>query len=249
MKQRIVTDTVAREFRLLRNRVEAEIKGRAVLLITSATDGDGASLTAYGLAESLSRTHQRTALVTTAAVGHGPVPVGAPLPPPRANSRRAEDRVDAARSVHDGRLSVLAVSHERVTTMSRNDVAEMLEQLREQYDYVVIDGGDLPNSGFGLLFVSSADGVLISFRTGRKQVAGDRVMLDALERSESKVLGLVMNDQVTIDHFTQQDEPVEASEPAPAEPRNEPAAAPAFRRGFSTPIARVGGVLQRIGRA
>jgi Mrp family chromosome partitioning ATPase len=222
MKQRIVTDTVAREFRMLRNRVEGEIQGPAVLLITSATDGDGASLTAYGLAESLSRTHQRTALVTTAAVGHGPVPVGSPQPPPRATSRRADDRPDAAaRLANDGRLSIVAISHERVTTMSRSNVAEMLAQLREQYDYVVIDGGDLPNNGFGLLFVTSADGVLISFRTGRKQLAGDRVMLDSLERSEAKILGLVMNDQATIDDFTQQDEPVAQTEAAPAaaEPR------------------------------
>jgi hypothetical protein len=60
-----------------------------------------------------------------------------------------------------------------------------------------------------------------------------------------------MNDQATIDDFTQQDEPVAQTEAAPAaaEPRGEPAAAPAFTRTFPAPIARVGGVLQRIGRA
>ena len=57
MKHRIATDSMAREFRLLRNRIEAEIHAPAVLLVTSATERDGAGLTAYGLAESLSKTH------------------------------------------------------------------------------------------------------------------------------------------------------------------------------------------------
>jgi Mrp family chromosome partitioning ATPase len=92
MKHRIVPDSLSREFRLLRNRIESEIQGPAVLLVTSASDGDGASLTAYGIAESLSRTHQRTALVTTAAVGHGPEPVGAPAPAPALVRARGDDR-------------------------------------------------------------------------------------------------------------------------------------------------------------
>jgi len=98
-----------------------------------------------------------------------------------------DDRPDAAARLANGRrLSIVAISHERVTTMSRSNVAEMLAQLREQYDYVVIDGGDLPNNGFRASLFHLADGVLISFRTGRKQLAGDRVMLDSLERSEAK---------------------------------------------------------------
>lgn len=234
MKQRIVTDTQAREFRLLRNRVEAAIKGPAVLLVTSATETDGASLTAYGLAESLCRTHQRTALVTTAAVGHGPVPVGNAQPSPRAMSRRNGEAAAAPAPETDGRLSLVAISHERVTTMSRSDVAEMLAQFQSQYDYIVIDGGDLPNNGFGLLFVGSADGVLISFLTGRKQVAGDRVMLDALDRAEAKVLGLVMNHQTAIDSFSQQEETSLETQAAPAELPS---------------TSGLSGALQRIGRA
>lgn len=237
MKHRIVPDTLSREFRLLRNRIEAAIQGPAVLLVTSASDGDGASLTAYGIAESLSRTHQRTALVTTAAVGHGPQPVGTPQPPMRA---RGGNRSEP----NDGRLAIVAISYERVATIARSNVADMLAELRSQYDYIVIDGGDLPNNGFGLLFVGSADGVLVSFRTGRKQLEADRLMLDALERSEAKVMGVVMNEQTAIDRFNEDDASHQSDAVAPvaAAGTEEPPSAPRY----AGPLA---GALQRIGRA
>lgn len=238
MKNRIVPDTLAREFRLLRNRIEAAIQGPATLLVTSASDGDGASLTAYGIAQSLSRTHQRTALVTTAAVGHGPQPVGEAAPPPAR--RRPADGPDAG----DGRLAIVAVSYERVATIARSNVADMLAELRSQFDYIVIDGGDLPNNGFGLLFVGATDGVLISFRTGRKQLEADRLMLDALERSEAKVLGVVMNEQSAIDRFYQEDVALQ-SDGSPAPATLEPAVAPAYPGPLGNVI---GGALQRIGR-
>jgi cellulose biosynthesis protein BcsQ len=129
-----------------------------------------------------------------------------------------------------------------VATIARSNVDDMLAELRTQYDYIVIDGGDLPNNGFGLLFVTAADGVLLSFRTGRKQLVADRLMLETLERSEAKVIGAVMNDQASIDRFNDDDasvqiEPVAVEVPAPA---------PAY----SGPIAGLAGsVLTRIGRA
>ena len=125
--------------------------------------------------------------------------------------------------------------------MARSNVDEMLAELRTQYDYIIIDGGDLPNNGFGLLFVTSADGVLLSFRTGRKQLVADRLMLDALEPSEAKILGVVMNDQTSIDRFNE-DEPSMQTETAPAD-----VPAP---QAYPGPVANLAGsVLARIGRA
>jgi len=100
MKHRISTDSLAREFRLLRNRIEAEVHAPAVLLVTSATDRDGAGLTAYGLAESLSKTHQRTALLTTSATP-AQTEWSAGLPAPRQR-RRSSDRLDAGNIKMDG---------------------------------------------------------------------------------------------------------------------------------------------------
>jgi Mrp family chromosome partitioning ATPase len=213
MKQRITTDGMVHEFRLLRNRIEAEVVAPAIVFVTSATDGDGAGVTAYGLAESLSKTKQRTALVTTS----GKTPLSTVMSPDAPRRRRASDRLDAVHhAAGEARLSVVSISPERVATISRNGVASLLGELRAQHDYVVVDAGNLPENSFGLLRLASADATLIAFRTGRTQQAADRVMLDVLERAESKVLGVVMTDKTTIDHFTHNQEAV-AAEPEPAE--------------------------------
>jgi Mrp family chromosome partitioning ATPase len=203
MKHRIATDSLAREFRLLRNRIEAEVHAPAVILVTSATDRDGAGLTAYGLAESLSKTHQRTALLTTSAT---PVPTewsSSGVAAPRQR-RRSSDRLDAGNINMEGGFSIVSVSHERLATISRASIAELVSDLRAEHDYVVIDGGSLPENTFGLLLLPSATATLIAFLAGRQQLPADRTMLDTLEKAETKVLGVVMNDQATIDNFVEQ---------------------------------------------
>ena len=199
MKHRIHTDSLNREFRLLRNRIEAEIQSPAVILVTSATQRDGASLTAYGLAESMSNTRQRTALITTASPVEQQSFTGTEQPVQR---RRASDRL-AGDEAGSGGLKIVSISHERLTTISRANVASLIADLRAEYDFIVIDGGDLPNNSFALLLVALTDAVLVTFLAGRQQTPQDRVMLDTLERSESKMLGIVMTDQNSIDHFTQ----------------------------------------------
>jgi Mrp family chromosome partitioning ATPase len=207
LKGRIHTDSVSREFRLLRNRIEAEVHSPAVILVTSATDRDGAGVTAFGVAESLSKTHQRTALVTTANAPDSKSQLLAPAP--NAPRRRASDPLEGGRAKPSGGLSIISISHERLSTISRNSVAALIQELRNDHDYVVIDAGDLPNNSFALLLVASVDAALITFLSGRQQTNQDRAMLDALERAEAKVLGVVMTDQEAIDHFAHRDVPSE----------------------------------------
>lgn len=237
MKHRITTDSHAHEFRILRNRIEAEIHAPAVLMVTSATDRDGTSLTAFGLAESMSKTHQRAALVTAAA----PIVAQAESPPvDQTPRRRSSDRLGGV-TRGPGQLSIIEISHERMATISRSNVAEMLAELRAEHDYVVIDAGDLPNNSFGLLISTLADAILVSFLTGRAEVAADRAMLTTLERSEAKICGVVMNDKATIEHYLQQTD----AEPAPSVPE-EPM--PERRRGFALNQS-LELVRQRIGKA
>jgi Mrp family chromosome partitioning ATPase len=234
MKGRIHTDSMAREFRLLRNRIEAEIHAPAVVLVTSATGRDGSGVTAFGLADSLSKTHQRIALVTTAAPVSGPPVLLDPVQP--AQRRRASDRLAGPLADGPAGLSVITISQERLTTISRNNVAELVQELRGKHDYVVIDGGDLPDNSFALLIVAIADAALITFLAGRQQTPQDRVMLDTLERSEVKTLGVVVTDQESIDHFASRDVPNELRELATTKKSSNPL------------VHRLEVALQRIGR-
>jgi Mrp family chromosome partitioning ATPase len=202
MKHRnISADSLAHEFRLLRNRIESATVAPALVFVTSATDEDGTGFAAQGIAASLSRTHQRTVLITTDAT----------LAPPSSGEmvgglrRRASDRVDSAQlaASSSSGFSVVCLSPERVSTISRTRVAEMVQELRASNDYVVVDGGNLAENGLGLLLVSSADIAVVAFRAGRSEQPADRLMMDALERAESKVIGVVMTDQESLEHFAQ----------------------------------------------
>jgi Mrp family chromosome partitioning ATPase len=219
VKGRIHTDSMTREFRLLRNRIEAEIHAPAVVLVTSATDRDGANVTAYGLADSLSKTHQRTALVTTTAPTSEAAQVLAPAPP--MLRRRASDRLESGAKASGG-LSVVSISHERLATISRSNVASLIQELRSEHDYVVIDGGGLPNNSFALLLAASVDAVLVTFLAGRQETPQDRIMLDTLERTEAKMLGIVLTDNDSIDHFNERDVPSKNREIAHAKKTSNP---------------------------
>jgi Mrp family chromosome partitioning ATPase len=204
MKRRPTTEGMTREFRFLRTRIESEVESPALIFVTSATARDGAGCTAFGLAESLSRSHQRTALITTDSTlcASSGTPEQTPL------RRRASDTLEARSSPQrgDGTFSTVCISPERLTTMSRNSVAALIKRLRAENDYVVIDAGDLPANSFALLLLPASDAVLVTFRSGRTQQPADRAMLDSLERSEAKMLGVVMTDAGALEEYARRDQ-------------------------------------------
>lgn len=214
MKRRLSTDSMARDFRSLRNRIESEIQAPALVFVTSATERDGASFTARGLAESLGKTHQRAVLMTTD--GTVATPVESLSEHQSSWGRRAGDRLEPRRQAElGGGFSVVTIAAERAATMSRSAVAALVQRLRSEYDYVVVDAADLPKNSFNLLLLSSADATLITFRSGRSQQPADRAMLDILERAEAKVLGVVMTEESEVDTFIRGDEAVVVPERAP----------------------------------
>jgi Mrp family chromosome partitioning ATPase len=215
-----LNESAAREFRLLRNKIETRIQSPAVILATSATNHDGASLTAYGLADALSRSGQRTALVTC-AVGSGSTPILSAA----SSLRRRKSDVPGAPSRHPiaGRASYVTIANDRAATLSRNEAVALTDRLRREFEYVVVDAGELAQNAFGLLIASIADGILVSFRTGRKQADLDRSMLDIVQRSGAIVLGVVMTDDAAIADFARrsplEDPRLHAVVPTSAEPR------------------------------
>jgi Mrp family chromosome partitioning ATPase len=174
-----ISESMTHEFRLLRNRIEVQTPAPALVFVTSATARDGASLAAYGLAQSLSATSERTVLVTT-------------------------DPTVAA----DASFEVVVVSAERIATISRSSAATFVQQLRAEHAFVVVDAGNLPKNSLGLLLVASADIALIAFRSGRAQEPADRSMLETLERAKAKVLGAVLTDEPAIARFERRDDRV-----------------------------------------
>lgn len=195
-QKQVQSESLTRQFRVLRGRIQAELASPGLVVVTSATDRDGAGATAYGLADSLSSTRQHVTLVTSEVF------VGEAGSATRLQTlrRRATDRLEAAdlHVVDGGRLSIVSIPPERAATMSRSRIAKLLDELRTTQDYVVLEASDLLNNSFGLLLLASADATLIAFRSGRSQCPADRALVETMERTSSKILGVVMTYDTTL---------------------------------------------------
>jgi Mrp family chromosome partitioning ATPase len=199
---RALTDSLALEYRLLRNKIESKLETPAVILVTSATDDDGTSLTAQAIAESFSSSNQRTVLVTSDRSAHlsatSAYPGGADI------RRFKMDKFGAAhRSSAEEQLSVVWVSPDDIATISHSSVAALLQRLRDEYAFVVVDGPSLPQNPLALLLAPVANGILVAFRSGRQRCPADTSLLESLAESSATMLGVVMSDRATIDLFAE----------------------------------------------
>jgi Mrp family chromosome partitioning ATPase len=86
---------------LLRVRVEAELARPAVIMVTSAREGDGKSLTAYSLAAALVQVDHRVALVSRSSQQYDQLPI-VEMPNDGGSSReRLATFIDAMRAEYD----------------------------------------------------------------------------------------------------------------------------------------------------
>lgn len=163
-------DDTSAQFQLLRAHVEREVEAPAVVIVTSAEPGDGKSVTAYALAESLARAGRRAALVA----GPGSLLTIAP-----------ELSDDAAET-----LSVVRVQ-KPASALKGKAATEFMRSTRAAYDYTIVDAGPLLTDDFALGLVGRVDGVLVSVRLGRPRSDEDEMTVRVIEQSNGRMIGVV----------------------------------------------------------
>ena len=179
--------TLAAKFALLRLRIEAETQLGSVILITSAKAGDGTSLTAFGLADSLMNADHRVLLVDSVS---GP---------------RDERSADAANAeVCRTSLASLAIDEALLRVEQsglRERISAFVGRTREEFDYTIIDGGQLMSDSVSLLLGGIVDAILISIVYGRPPSEADKIMVEALGYLRTRVLGVVSTSSESIAAF------------------------------------------------
>jgi Mrp family chromosome partitioning ATPase len=168
-----VDETLNSEFESLRAKVESELRRHAVVLVTSAMYGDGKSLAAIGLVESLSRSGYRVALVD-ANPGAVPRDAGA----------------SAAQPLRSFPVFTLSAGKDS-SVASRDSLRRFLGQMRGDYDFTVIDGPPLLESSMAMLLAPLVDGVLLTVRLGRAPSEVDELMIRSLRNAKAHVVGVI----------------------------------------------------------
>jgi Mrp family chromosome partitioning ATPase len=162
------------QFQLLRVRVEQELRGASVIMVTSAHKGDGKTLTAYGLAHCLAQSGHRTALVDAT---HGVANALRHATKPPGNGGAEGPAVLSMPKAGAGRV--------------REATARFVATARETYDYTILDCGVLLGDQIALSLAALVDGVIVSVCVGRAPVRDDKAMVTMIQHSDARLLGVV----------------------------------------------------------
>ncbi len=89
-------------------------------------------------------------------------------------------------------LSAVAVAESAPhTTTSYLKMRTVLDNLRTKYDVTIVNAGVLVTNPVALQFAVAGDGVILSFRFGRRPVPADQEITAALRRVGAQILGVV----------------------------------------------------------
>jgi capsular exopolysaccharide synthesis family protein len=170
-----------------------------VLQIASADSGDGRTLLASGIATALAARGRRVVLVETdlrsprlaAAFDLGPTRGLADL----VSGERGSN--DGASSTDIANLSVIPAGdfggRNPAELLSSDGFSELVDELRQNYDVVILDSAPLLPNVDSAIVARSADGIVFVVSRDRSTKVHLREARTALEPSSSKLLGTVMN--------------------------------------------------------
>ncbi len=176
------------QFGQLRARIEATFPTPALLVITSAARGDGKTVTAFGLAESLAVAHHRVLLVDT----NSAAPSLARIHQPAAANLNFPDIGRSAVSVAAQHFAGLSLADERFeASMSIESIKTAVANMRTHFDFVIVDTSPLLKSDLAVLFSTLADGTLLTLRFGRLPSPADTRTMSTLNRVGANVAGVL----------------------------------------------------------
>lgn len=176
--------------------------GARVLQITSAEPGDGKTTTVSNLALAIAQTGRKALIIDADlrrptvhklfginnAVGLGDV---------------LAQEIDAQTSIRETRISNLSIltagmlpENPSEMLMSRR-FAEMINQLRNEYDYILIDTPPLVVVSDPSVIASTVDGVLLVVRIDKNRRGVIRKVQQIIQTNGIKITGLIANNVIT----------------------------------------------------
>ena len=100
-----------------------------------------------------------------------------------------------------GRAAVLDLPPESDNAVSREALTGFIANLREDYDYAIVDAGTYLDSNSAMALTQLVDGILLTVRVGRASSDEDEMMVRMVEHFRGNVIGVVATDAGAIDEF------------------------------------------------
>src|SRR5262245_8634358 len=196
----------AEAYRTLRTALLLAPASPQALVITSAGASEGKSTTAINVAAALARCGATVLLID----GDLRLPrchqaLDTPVGPGLTDFLAGELPEAPIGPTHVDNLSFLPAGRTVPNTaelLASEPMAAFLRQMREQWNFIVIDSPPLLAVSDGLLLASLADGVVLVAQRGKSRQDRLRVALERLQRVGARSLGVVLNRGGSDDEYT-----------------------------------------------
>jgi polysaccharide biosynthesis transport protein len=173
-------------------------KRRQVVLVTSAATMEGRTTVASQLAASLARAGRRTLLIDgdlRRPALHALFDV--PLEDGLCEVLRAEvDVDDVIRPTHAEGLWLLTAGYcdvDAIHALATEQMQPVFDKLRNEYDFVIIDGAPIVGMSDALIFGQYSDGAILSVRRDHSQVPKINHAAELLRDVGIRIIGAVVN--------------------------------------------------------
>lgn len=169
-----------------------------MLAVTSALRGEGRSVTAMNLAISLARTDKRVLVIDCDLRAPGL----ARLLGREVSAGLCELMLDRglrdSAVVHDGTLGVDVIlsgggSAESSELLGSARMGRLLEELKQDYDYIILDTPPVDLAADGAVLASESDGVVFVVQANRSQRDALVRGVEQLDFAGARILGFVLN--------------------------------------------------------
>jgi capsular exopolysaccharide synthesis family protein len=168
-----------------------------VIMVSSAQGGEGKTSLASQLAASLARAWKKTLLIDGDLRNPANHKLfGLPLEPGLSEVLRGEVNVaEAVQATPVGRLWLLSAGHwdnHAIQALAQEQVRTMLEQIKQQYDFVIVDSSPILPVADALLLAQHVDGVLLSVMRDVSRAPAVHAAKTRLDHMGVRTIGAVL---------------------------------------------------------
>lgn len=197
-------------FRKLRHRVEQQLHGRKVLMVTSLLENEGKSTVAVNLALSLAQKHKKVLLIDCDLRKPACHSILEQKTIPHSLGEVLTDRANLGEAIFREKKTGLYLLLESRSTHNSGDIlgGQRMQQLikwaRREFDYVILDLPPMGQVSDGEKMAGLADASLLVVRQNTAPVGAINKAVAALEGSNARLLGCVLNNVYSTGLFSGQ---------------------------------------------